>query len=86
MSHCSSGKSRDRRDVLEARVRDDRVEPAVEALERRVDDGAVALARREVAVRDVDAVHLPAVRLEALGDRGADAARRARDERAAGHR
>ena len=37
----------DRRDVLEARVRDDRVEPA-EPLERGVDGGAVALARRQV--------------------------------------
>ena len=55
LSHWSSGKSRTRRDVLEAGVRDDRVERAVEALERRVDDGAVALARREVAVLDVDA-------------------------------
>ena len=34
-SHCSSGKSRDRRDVLEARVRDDRVEPAVRGRARR---------------------------------------------------
>ena len=61
------GELLDRRDVLEAGVRDDRVEPA-EALERRVDDDAVPLARRQVGVVDVDAVHRPAVRLEPLDD------------------
>ena len=73
--------------MLEPRVRDDGIEPAVEALERRVDNRAVSLAGREVAVREIDAVHVPAVGLEAPGDRGADAARRTRHENgAAGHR
>ena len=67
--------------MLEAGVRDDGVERAVEALERRVDDGAVALARREIAVLDVDGVHLQPSAREALRDRGADAARGAGDER-----
>ena len=79
-SHCSSGKSRDRRDVLEAGVRDDRVEPAVRG-ECVVDDLPVAVARRQVGVVDVDPVHRPAVRLEPLDDRGADPAARAGDER-----
>ena len=70
----------DRSDVLEAGVRDDRVEPA-EALERRVDDHAVAFARRQVRVGEVDAVHRPVVPLQPLDDRRADAACRARDER-----
>ena len=39
-SQRSSGNSRDRRDVLEARVGDDRVEPA-ERVERRVDGAAL---------------------------------------------
>ena len=76
------GEVADRRDVLEAGVRDDGVERAVEALERRVDDRAVAFARREIAVREVDARAPPAVCLEPLRDRRADAARGARDERA----
>ena len=77
--------------MLEAGVRDDRVEPA-EALDGRVDGGPVALARREVggdgspgpAVgREVDRQHLPPVGDEPLRDRAADAARGAGDERAA---
>jgi len=69
-----------RRDVLEAGVRDDCVERSVEALERRVDDCPVALARREVAVLDVHGVHTPAVRGETLRDRRPDATRGAGDE------
>jgi hypothetical protein len=61
--------------VLEARVRDDSVELSSEPLEGRVDDGSVPGGRRQVAVGDVDAVHLPAVVLQPVGDRGADAAR-----------
>jgi len=66
--------------VLEARIRDDRVEPAVEALERSVDDGAVSLPRREIAVGQVDCVHLPAVGAQPLRDRGADALRGTGDQ------
>ena len=75
----------DGRDVLEAGVRDHGVEPAVEALERRVDDGAVALARRQVGVVDVDGVHGPAVGGQALGDGGADAAPGTGHQAAAAH-
>ena len=61
--------------MLKAGVRDDGVEPPVEPLERGVDDGAVALARRQVGVVDVDGVNVrPAVGGQPLGDRGADAA------------
>jgi hypothetical protein len=74
------GEVRDRCDVLEAGARDDRVEPAAEPLQRRVDNCAVPLARREVAVGEVDAVDTPAVRAEALGDRPADPTGRAGDE------
>ena len=66
--------------MLEAGVRDDGVEPPVEPRERRVHDRAIALARREVAVLDVDRVHVPAVGGEAFRDRRADPARGARDE------
>src|SRR5262249_24084813 len=78
------GELRDRRDVLDARVRDDRVESAV-ALECRVDDGAVALAHRQVGVVDIDAVHRPAVGFELLDDRRADPARGAGDEHHPAH-
>ena len=74
----------DRRDVLEARVGDDSVEPA-EALERRGDDGAVAFPCREIRVGDVDAVHGPAVVLELRDDRRADPAGGTGDERHATH-
>jgi hypothetical protein len=70
--------------VLHAGVRDHGVQ-AAEALERRVDDRAVPLARREVRVCDVDAVHRPAVRLELRDDRGADPAEGTGDERDAAH-
>ena len=67
--------------MLEAGVRDDGVEAAVETFERCGDDGLVALTGREIAVLEVDGVHLPAVRAEARRDRRADAARGAGDER-----
>ena len=80
----------ERRDVLEAGVRDDRVE-AAEALDGRGDGRAVALPRREVGGerlaraggvgREVDREHLPAVGDEPLRDRAADAARGTGDER-----
>ena len=73
-----------RRNVLEARVRDHRVQPA-EALERAVHDRAVAVARRQVGVVDVHGMHRPAVRLEPLDDRRADSAARARHQRDAIH-
>jgi hypothetical protein len=73
------GKVRDRRDVLEPGVRDDRVEPAI-TLERRIDDRAVPLMRGQIAVREVDCVHGPAVALEPLDHRTADPAGRAGDE------
>ena len=83
----------DRRDVLESGVRNEGVE-AAEALERCVDRGPVALAGREVrgerlarAARvglEVDGQHVPAVGDETLGDRAADPARRAGDERGLG--
>ena len=66
--------------MLEAGVRDDRVEPS-ETLERRVHHVPVALARGEVRVVDVDAVHRPAVHLEPLDDGAADPSGRARHER-----
>ena len=79
----------DRGDVLEARVRDDGVEPA-EPLERGVDRGAVPVAGREVGLerlarpigvrRDVDGEHVPAVADQPLRDRTADPAGRAGDE------
>ncbi len=85
----------ERGDVLEARVRDHRVEPpncSTAAATRR----PVALARRQVggerlarAVRirrAIDRQHLPPVSDEPLRDRTADAARGTGDERAAsGH-
>ena len=67
-------------DVLEAGVGDEGVDPA-EALERSVDDEAITRARSQVRVREVDAVHRPAVRLEPLDDRAADPAGRAGDQR-----
>jgi hypothetical protein len=66
--------------VLEAGVRDDRVEPSVRR-KRFVDDRAVPLARRQIGVVDVDAVCRPAVRLEPPDDRRADAPTRTGDER-----
>ncbi len=66
--------------MLEAGVCDDRVETAVEAVERGVDGRAVALARRQVAVLEIDRVHVPAVGGEPLGDRRADTPRRAGDQ------
>jgi len=85
---------RDGCDVLEARVRDDRVDPA-EALDRRVDDGAVALPPRQVALdgraravrvgTEVGRDDVHPVALEPSGDRAADAARRPGDDRAPGH-
>jgi hypothetical protein len=66
--------------VLEAGVRNDGVDPA-EALERGVDDEAIACTGRQICVREVDAVHRPAVRLEPLDDRAADPAGRAGDQR-----
>jgi hypothetical protein len=76
--------------VLEAGVGDDRVE-AAEALERRVDRGPVAVARREVRGErlaraalvglQVDGEHPHAVVDQPLGDRLPDPAARARDER-----
>jgi len=65
--------------VLEARVGDHGIEPA-EPLQRAVDHVA-SLARREIAVRDVDPVHRPAVGLEPPHDRSPDPARGAGDER-----
>jgi hypothetical protein len=67
-------------DVLEAGVGDDRVE-ASEPRERGIDDRAVSLARRQVAVGDVDAVHQPGVRFEPGDDGRADPAGGAGDER-----
>src|SRR5207247_11306844 len=78
------GKLRDRCNVLEARIRDDGVEPA-EALEGGADNRAVALARRQVGVGHVDAVHRPPVGFEPGDDRYADPAGRAGDERDATH-
>ena len=66
--------------MLEAGVRDDRIEATVHG-ERGVDDELVAVAGRQVCIVDVDSVHGPVVRLEPLDDRGADAAARARDKR-----
>ena len=69
--------------MLEAGVGHDRVE-ATEALERRVDGGAVALACREVgleAVLQVDPEHTPPVRLQPRRHGAADPAGRARDDR-----
>ena len=71
---------RDRRDMLEARVRDDRVEPA-EPLERSLDDGAVPLRCAQVCIRDVDAVDGPAGRLEPRDDGRSDPAGGAGDQR-----
>ena len=78
--------------MLEAGVGHHGVEPA-EALDRRVDRAAVALARGQVGgVRhagpvvvglEVDGEHVEAVVAQALGDRAADAARRPGDDRAA---
>ncbi len=79
------GKVPHRRNVLEAGVRDDRVEPAVEPLERGVDDGTIPGARRQVRVVDVDAVDEPPVVGEPLDDRGADAARRPGHENTSVH-
>ena len=83
------GELRDRRDVLEAGVGDDGVK-APEALERRIDGGAVALAggevRRERLARrvagglEVDAQDAEAVADEALGDGAPDAACRSGDD------
>jgi hypothetical protein len=73
------------RDVLEAGVRDDGVEPPVEARERGVDDDLVAFWRRQVAVVDVDGMHAPAVGGETVRDRGADSAGGAGDENTSGH-
>ena len=81
--------------MLEAGVRDDRVEPA-EALDRGVNGRAVAVARREVGGerlararpvrREIDREHLPPVGDEPLRDRTADAARGTGHERpASGH-
>ena len=62
-------------DVLEPRIRDDRVDPA-EALDRRVDGSPVALPRRQIRGEpvtgprriwvEVDGEHMPAVRHEPL--------------------
>ncbi len=70
--------------MLDPRSRDDRVEPP-EAFERGIDHGAIARARREVRVGEVDAVDGPAVGFEPRGDRGADPAGRAGDEHDAAH-
>ncbi len=79
------------RDVLEAGIRDERVDPA-EKLDRRLDGCPVSLARREVGCERlartiriglaVDGEDPPAIRDEALGDRPADPARGTGDERA----
>ena len=74
------GKLGDRRDVLEARARHDRVETA-EPRECRLDDGSVRVARRQVAVGEINGMHAPPVRRETLRNRPADPARRARHER-----
>ena len=79
------GKVAHRRDVLEAGVGDNRVETAVESLERGIDDRAVSRGRRQVAVRDVDRVHAPAVGGQPVADRCADPAGRPGDEDAAAH-
>ena len=80
----------DRCDMLEAGTRDDRVETP-EALDRCLDGGQVALAGSQVGLErlartvpvgpQVDRQDLVAVALEPLGDRAADAAAGARDER-----
>ena len=80
------GELGDRGDVLEAGVGDDGVE-SPEALERRIDGAAVAVAggevrRERLAGRvagglEVDAQHAEAVADEALGDGAPDAACRA---------
>jgi hypothetical protein len=76
--------------VLESRVRHDGVEVA-EPLERSVDDGAVPVASRQVCrealprplrIRlEIGGEDIPAVGDEPLGDRPADPAGRAGDER-----
>ena len=88
------GELLDRRDVLEARARDDGVE-AAEALERGVDGGPVARRRREIGLErlarpvrirvQVDGQHRGAVRFQPCRDRAADAAARTRDESPALH-
>jgi hypothetical protein len=74
------GKVLHRRDVLEAGIRNDRVQPP-EALQSRSHDKAIPVARRQVCILDVDAVHRPAVCLEPLDQRGSDSTCRARHER-----
>ena len=68
--------------MLEAGIRDHGVELPV-ALERALDDGAVARRGRQVGVGDVDAVHRPAVLGQPRHDRGSDPAGGPRDERGA---
>ena len=66
--------------MLKPGVRDEGVQPS-EAGDCRFHDGAISLTGREVAVLDIDAVHLPPVGLEPLDDRSADAAAGAGDKR-----
>jgi hypothetical protein len=73
--------------VLKAGVRDHRVQ-TTEALDRRRDRIAVALARGEIGAHvhlatHVDCHNVPAVTPQAFRDRRADSARRAGDERRA---
>ena len=90
VSQRSTGNSCDRRDVLDARVGNHQVE-AAEALERRRDGVRVGLGRGQVGLEgdpgaggiglEVDGEHVDAIALQARGDRAADPARGARDER-----
>jgi hypothetical protein len=75
--------------MLEAGIRHDGVKPS-EALERRLNGGAVSLPRRQVGRKrlaragliglEIDRKHPCAVALEPLCDRAPNAARRPRDD------